>query len=72
MLRPQPIGPIPEDAGRVARAAFRSGHPYLRIADDLGTLCTDEDFAPHFPSSAGADHSGGARLLRRPPELRRG
>jgi len=50
MLRPQPIGPIPEDTVRVAHAAFRTGHPYLRLADELGTLFDDDAFAALFPT----------------------
>jgi transposase len=50
MLRPQPIDPVPEDTARIAHAVYRTGHPYLRLADELGTLVTDEDFAPLFPS----------------------
>ncbi len=49
MLRPQPIGPVPEDTARIARAAFRTGHPYLRLADELGTLFDDAAFATLFP-----------------------
>ncbi len=44
MLRPSPIGPIPAETARVARAAFPTGHIYLRIADELGTLFTDDLF----------------------------
>jgi len=50
MLRPQPIGPVPEETARVASAAFPKGHPYLRLADEFGTLFTDELFAPLFPA----------------------
>ncbi|MDP9371412.1 MAG: IS1182 family transposase [Chloroflexota bacterium] len=49
MLRPQPLPPIPDDTARVARAAFRKGHPYLGLADHLGDLITDALFAPLFP-----------------------
>lgn len=49
MLLAQPVGPVPADTARVAHAAFRKGHPYLRLADELGTLFTDEDFASLFP-----------------------
>lgn len=49
MLRSQPIGPVPEDTVRIARGAFPKGHPYLRLADELGILFTDADFAPLFP-----------------------
>lgn len=50
MLRPQPLPPIPDDTSRVARAAFPKGHIHLRIADELGTLFTDDTFAALFPS----------------------
>jgi transposase len=33
----------------VAHAVFRKGHPYVRLADTLGDLFTDEAFAPLFP-----------------------
>ena len=50
MLRPQPVGPVPEDTARVAHAAFRKGHPYLRLADELGTLFDDDAFTALFPT----------------------
>jgi len=50
MLRPQPIGPVPEETALVASAAFPKGHPYLCLADELGTLLTDALFAPLFPA----------------------
>lgn len=50
MLRPEPIGPVPDDTARVARAAFRKGHPYLRLADECGTLFDDNTFAALFPT----------------------
>jgi transposase len=50
MLRPQPLPPIPADTARVARAAFPKGQIHLRLADELGTLFTDEAFATLFPS----------------------
>jgi transposase len=49
VLQSQPVGPVPEDTARVAHAAFPKGHAYLHLADELGTLFTDEDFAPLFP-----------------------
>jgi transposase len=49
MLRPQPMLPIPEETARVARAAFPKGHPYLALADTLGDLFADEQFAALFP-----------------------
>ena len=51
MLQAQPIGPVPEDTARIAHAAFPKGHPHLRLADELGTLFIDADFAPLFPST---------------------
>jgi transposase len=50
MLRPQPIGPVPTDTARVAHAAFRKGHPYLRLADECGALFNDDAFAALFPT----------------------
>lgn len=50
MLRPQPVGPVPDETARIAHAAFPKGHPYLRLADELGSLFTDETFAALFPT----------------------
>ena len=44
-MRPQPIGPVPEDTARVARAAFGKGMTYLQMRDVLGAIYDDEDFA---------------------------
>ena len=50
-LRPQPpLPPVPEDTGRVARAAFRRGNPYVLLRDRLGTVFADADFADLFPA----------------------
>jgi transposase len=48
-LRPDPIGPIPEETVRVARAAFPKGSRYLQMHDALGTIFTDADFAALYP-----------------------
>src|SRR5215213_4592389 len=48
-LRPEPIGPVPEETARVARAAFPKGHPCLRLRDELGPVYDDDRFAPLFP-----------------------
>ena len=48
-LHPQPLGPVPEDTARVARAAFPKGNVYLRMRDELGRLYEDEAFAALFP-----------------------
>src|SRR6266511_3189963 len=44
-LRPDPIGPVPDETARVARAAFPKGSRYLRMRDVLGTIFADADFA---------------------------
>ena len=49
MLRPQPLPPLPDETARIARAAFPKGHPYLALADTLGELFADEQFAALFP-----------------------
>ncbi|GAA5512403.1 IS5 family transposase ISAcma45 [Deinococcus carri] len=50
MLRPDPLGPIPEDTLRIARAAFPKGNLYLKLRDELGVLYADQDFAALFPA----------------------
>ena len=49
MLRPQPLPPVPEETARVARRALPN-HPYLRLADELGSRFADERFADLFPA----------------------
>jgi len=49
-LQPQSLGPVPAETARVARAAFPKGTLCLRIADALGTLYQDADFADLFPA----------------------
>jgi transposase len=49
MLRPMPIEPIPPETARVARAAFPKGNRYLRLADELDTLFSDDTFLALFP-----------------------
>jgi hypothetical protein len=44
-----PIEPIPPETVRVARAAFPKGNRYLRVADELDTLFTDDAFLTLFP-----------------------
>ena len=48
-LRPDPIGPVPAETARVARAAFPNGSRYLQMRDVLGTIFTDTDFAALYP-----------------------
>jgi transposase len=49
-LHPQATYPIPEDTQRVARAAFPRGNIYMQVADRLGTLYHDTQFAALFPT----------------------
>jgi transposase len=49
-LHPDPIGPVPAETARVARAAFPKGSRYLQMRDALGTIFTDADFAALYPS----------------------
>lgn len=56
MLRPMPIGPIPSETARVARAAFPKGNRYLRVADELETLFTDDAFLALFPTHGQPAH----------------
>ncbi len=48
-LHPQLDYPIPEETRRVAHAAFPAGNLCLRIADELGNLYRDDQFADLFP-----------------------
>jgi transposase len=50
-LHSDPIGMVPEETARVARAAFRKGNLYLRIRDALGTIYDDALFADLFSST---------------------
>jgi transposase len=49
-LRPQSAHSIPEETQRVAHAAFPKGTLCLRIADELGSLYRDDQFAELFPT----------------------
>src|SRR5262245_18271584 len=48
-MRSRPVDPLPAETARVARAVFPTGHPYLRLADELGTLSTTDLFAGVHP-----------------------
>jgi transposase len=50
MRRPMPIEPVPSETARVAHAAFPKGHKYLRLADGLDALFTDDAFLALFPT----------------------
>ena len=49
-LRPRPPLAIPEETYRIAHAAFPKGTLCLRIADELGDLYHDDQFAELFPT----------------------
>lgn len=49
-LKPEPIGPIPEETARVAKVAFPKGTAYTRMRDELGAIWEDKDFADLFPA----------------------
>ena len=47
-MHSRPVGPVPEDAARVAGAAFPEGTAYGRMRYVLGAVYDDEDFAQLF------------------------
>jgi transposase len=46
--RSHPLGPVPAETARLARAAFPRGHLAMRMRDELGSIFTDAGFAPLF------------------------
>src|ERR1700760_2076946 len=48
-LLPQTSFVIPDQTQRVARAAFPKGSLCIRIADELGNIFRNEQFAEQFP-----------------------
>jgi transposase len=49
-LHPEPIGEIPAETVRVARAAFPRGTVVTRLRDEFSDLYRDEDFRRFYPS----------------------
>ena len=49
-LRPEPIGAIPPETVRVARAAFPKGTLVTRLRDEFDALYEDEDFRNLYPT----------------------
>lgn len=47
----EPIPPVPQETGRVAKAAFPKGNPYLTLRDELGPIFADADFAHLFSTT---------------------
>src|SRR5919202_4802176 len=48
-LHPEPIGEIPPETVRVARAAFPKGTVVTRLRDEFSALYRDEDFGRFYP-----------------------
>src|SRR3989440_11551339 len=48
-LKPEPIGPIPPEIVRLAKAVFPEGSTFMKMRDELGMLYQDELFATLFP-----------------------
>lgn len=49
-LRPEPIGAIPTETERVARAAFPKGTAATRLRDAFSAIYQDEDFGRLYPT----------------------
>jgi transposase len=49
-LHPEPIGPIPAETARIARAAFPKGTIVMRLRDEFSALYRDEDFRAFYPA----------------------
>ena len=50
-LKPEGIGPVPEETARVARSAYPKGNVSLKMRDELGTIYEDAAFAHLFPNN---------------------
>ena len=50
-LKPEPIGPIPPETIRVAKAACPKRSTFIRMRDELGVLFQDEMFLALFPNN---------------------
>ena len=53
-LKPETISPVPELTARVAGVAFPKGNTFIKMRDELGSLFTDEMFAPLFLAGPGS------------------
>src|SRR5215204_5116964 len=49
-LRPEPVGAMPAETVRVARAAFPKGTLVTRLRDEFSALYQDEDFHSIYPA----------------------
>jgi transposase len=50
-LPSQPLPAVPEETERVVRKAFRKGHPWVQLRDELPDLYDDQAFADLYPAS---------------------
>lgn len=48
-LKPEPIGPVPQETARLAKIVFPEGCTFIKMRDEIGTLFQDEMFATLFP-----------------------
>lgn len=48
-LKSEPIGPVPQETARLAKAVFPEGCTFIKMRDELGTLFQDAMFAALFP-----------------------
>src|SRR3954454_7399446 len=49
-LHPEPIGVVPSETARVARAAFPGGTVIMRLRDEFAPLYEDADFRALYPA----------------------
>jgi transposase len=47
-LKPEELGPIPQETARVAHAAYPKGNVFMRMRDELGSIYQDEAVAHVF------------------------
>lgn len=48
-LKPDIIGPVPQEAARIAKVACPKGSTFIQMRDEPGVLFQDEIFADLFP-----------------------
>ncbi len=61
MLKPRPLGPVPEDTRILGRALLDENNLYRKIGDEYAELVKDEDFASMY-SKTGQPGYSPARL----------
>ncbi len=68
-LRPTVVGPVPKETARVVQAVFPGGHRYVRLANALGAVFTDDLFAGLYVDRGRRRGEVTCRLGRPPPRL---